>query len=1008
MTNPVEESAHTVPAQRQPRTRFTPEALAALLRLPAPTPQQSAIIGAGPQPLLIVAGAGSGKTETMAARVLWLIANEHVRPEEILGLTFTRKAAGELGARIRRRLGQLAARLGGADDLLAGEPMIATYDAYAGRIHAEHGLRGGYEPSTRLITEAERWRYADAVVRAHDGDMSEVDYTPGKVTDAVLQLAGDLAAQLRTPADLEAFQASLPALRGRAAEQVQRARRQLVPLVAEYQRRITDAEVMAFGDQLYRAALLARDHAEVRAAERARYKVVLLDEYQDTSHGQFVLLHSLFGDGHPVTAVGDPAQAIYGWRGASAGTLARFERAFNAERKELSISWRNQPGILTAANEISAPLTSAATLSPGREDNGVSPVHCALHLTQEDEAAWIADRIDRALRSDWTGERKLTAAVLVRKRAQMPLIEAALKAKGLPVEVIGLGGLLDTPEVMDVLSTLRVLADPAAGGALLRLLTGPRWRIGPRDIVALYRHARDQAEPSLVVALDDLGDAEFSAEGRLRLERFGAELRLLRHRLDRALPDLVADIIRTIGLDIEVVLRETPDGQAHLAELADVAARFAADSTAPNVRGFLSYLDAAAREERGLEPGAVEVADDAVQIVTVHSAKGLEWDIVAVAGLNHGQFPDPAGRADSWLHGVGVLPFPLRGDAEELPAFQGKIKDFDAAWRAHGETEERRLAYVAVTRARDLLFCSGYRWSASRTRPYEISEFLKEISLHATVDTWAADPGGDNPLRQSRASAIWPQDPLPLDRRRALSAGAGLVRSFLGTRKELPAELQMLLAERNRRMTDPGSVALPARLTVSQLVKLAHSPAELARSLRRPMPERPAPQARRGTAFHTWLERRNGGADSLFDMDDLPGAADADEAPDAHFEELRAAFESSEWANREAYAVEVPFSTMVGGVLLRGRMDAVYSTEDGYEVVDWKTGRVPSGPAAQAAAVQLAAYRLAWAELTGTALGQVSAAFHYVRDNITVRPVDLLDAAGLAALITDVHAEPGE
>ena len=167
-------SLFAVPAATPPRRadsgpRYTPVELAKLLRLHAPTHEQAAIIAAPVEPLLVVAGAGSGKTETMAARVVWLVANGYVRPEQILGLTFTRKAAGELAHRVRTRLGQLVRRLGGEPRPdgrpLAGEPTVATYHSYAARIVTEHGLRAGYEPSTRLLTEAARWQLVDPLVR---------------------------------------------------------------------------------------------------------------------------------------------------------------------------------------------------------------------------------------------------------------------------------------------------------------------------------------------------------------------------------------------------------------------------------------------------------------------------------------------------------------------------------------------------------------------------------------------------------------------------------------------------------------------------------------------------------------------------------------------------------------------------------------------------------------------------------------------------------------------------
>jgi DNA helicase II / ATP-dependent DNA helicase PcrA len=216
-------------------------------------------------------------------------------------------------------------------------------------------------------------------------------------------------------------------------------------------------------------------------------------------------------------------------------------------------------------------------------------------------------------------------------------------------------------------------------------------------------------------------------------------------------------------------------------------------------------------------------------------------------------------------------------------------------------------------------------------------------------------------------------------------------------------DVHVLLEERARLAgADAFRVELPRQLSVSQLVELQRDPAELARSIRRPVPRPPAPLARRGTAFHTWLEQR-WQAQTLLDVDELPGAAD-DGADDSDFVALREAFERSEWADRTPAEVEVPFEMAVDGTVVRGRMDAVFRTADGgWLVVDWKTGRRPTGAAATAAAVQLAAYRLAWARLAGvdeSDLHLVRAAFHYVRTGETVEPAALLDADGLRRLIT--------
>ena len=399
--------------------RYTPYELAKLLRLPPPTREQAAVITAPVAPLLVVAGAGSGKTETMAARVIWLVANDYVQPDQVLGLTFTRKAAGELANRIRTRLGQLRRRL--PEDSRrdgprwVGEPTVTTYHAYAARVLTEHGVRAGYEPTARLLTEAARWQLADELVRTWDGDMSGVTFSPASITDAVLALAAELAEHLREPDEVARwtgrFIAALTAPPGRTyapvREVISRAqqRLRLLPLVREFARRKQEREALDFADQLARAARLARDHPEVGQWERERFRVVLLDEYQDTSHAQVVLLQSLFGDGHPVTAVGDPCQAIYGWRGASAGTLDRFPTRFPdpdgrpAPVRQLTTSWRNRPEILAVANQLAEPLRAAgaqvATLAAARDPAarlGTATVRCTLGETFLDEASGWPNR----------------------------------------------------------------------------------------------------------------------------------------------------------------------------------------------------------------------------------------------------------------------------------------------------------------------------------------------------------------------------------------------------------------------------------------------------------------------------------------------------------------------------------------------------------------------------------------------------------------------------------------
>ena len=1097
--------------------KYSPAQLARLLGLAEPTPEQAAVIAAPPQPLAVIAGAGSGKSETMAARLVWLVANGMVRPERVLGLTFTRKAAGELGDRVRARLdGLRKAGLRGqpGDPALDGEPVVSTYHAYAARLVADHALREAMEPTQRLITPAVAWQLASRVVAGYGGPMDAVTWSPPGVTAAVLMLAGELAEHLRTPAEitevgewLAAQSAALPGKLPGAVRKIleaQRTREQLLPMVAGYARAKADREVLDYGDQVALAARIALRHPEVGTSECGRYQVVLLDEYQDTSHAQLVLLRTLFGNGHPVTAVGDPCQSIYGWRGASAGNLRRFPQDFPvtagrdrgpAPVRMLSTSFRNTGRVLDAAGVLQEGLRAAAPevprLVPPPPRAARGHVVCALTETAAAEADWVADQVGALLAlppgiapdgEPWPDGREddvhpRDIAVLCRKRSQFPALRAALTARGIPVEVVGLGGLLTVPEVADIVATLRVLHDPGASGPLARLLTGPRWRIGPRDLVALGRRARvltrEQRAPagaaqptaaeedalaraitdltadpgSLVEALDDLGEpGAYSPAGQQRLTALAAELRDLRTRVARPLPDLVGEVERVLGLDIEVAARPGPDpvtARADLDAFADAAAAFAGDQEEPTLGAFLAYLAAAEEEEFGLEAGRVGDGD-AVTLATVHAAKGLQWPAVVVPGLAAGKraqvFPAKPRYSTRWTDNARLVPFGLRGDARDVPGLPdlstGSLDSFAAACSARDLGEERRLAYVAATRAAFWLACTGYWWGDAAS-PLGPSVFLDEVRAACeagagTVALWAAEPaeGAENPALAQPVAASWPAEPAGA-RQEAVQQAADLVQAALAGRpadgdpaagaalndadrtliEAWQRDTELLLAERDEWRTEAaGAVWLPPRLSVSSLVVMARDPAELARQIRRPMPRPPAPQARRRTAFHRWLEERFSQL-RLIDPDDLLGAADdpGDQADgDSNdLAVLREQFEAGGWGARWPLEVEVPFETLIAGRPVRGRIDAVFAdaAEGGFDVVDWKTGQAPATAAEhQAVAVQLAAYRLAWAQLAGVPPGQVRAAFYYVRHDLTLRPADLLDEAGLAALIDRIPA----
>jgi DNA helicase-2/ATP-dependent DNA helicase PcrA len=604
------------------------------------------------------------------------------------------------------------------------------------------------------------------------------------------------------------------------------------------------------------------------------------------------------------------------------------------------------------------------------------------------------------------------------------------------------------------------------------------------------------ADPgSLVEALDDLGEpGSYSRAGHARFTEFAAELRMLRGHAGRPLPDLVGEVERALGLDVEVAARpgrNPADARADLDAFADAAAGFAGDQEEPTLGAFLAYLAAAEEEEFGLETGHVGEGDT-VTLATVHAAKGLQWPAVIVPGLAAGErsqvFPAKPRASTRWTENPRLLPFGLRGDAGDLPVLPDLTTDsleaFTAACAARDEGEERRLAYVAATRAAFFLACSGYWWGEG-TLPLGPSAFLDEVRAACeagagTVDCWTEPPRDDaqNPALAEPVSAPWPATPAgpgyeavreaaelvqraltgasaashgqpagdqlardelaedqvaedvpaadePAEGRTAdsrtadglraedLTVGGLTVGGPLSERDRALAEAwardtELLLAERQERRAEATmGVWLPARLSVSSLVVMARDPAELAQQIRRPMPRPPAPQARRGTAFHRWLEERFG-QQRLIDPSDLLGAADDPADGDSDdLAELRDRFEAGEWGNRWPLEVEVPFETLIADRPVRGRIDAVFADapEGGFDVVDWKTGQPPSSAQDRgAAAVQLAAYRLAWATLARVPVGQVRAAFYYVRQDLTLRPADLLDEVGLATLINGIPA----
>ncbi|MEV4615985.1 ATP-dependent DNA helicase [Kitasatospora sp. NPDC049258] len=1052
-----------------------PDQLKELLGVPFNREQMLAI-GAPLEPAVIVAGAGSGKTTVMAARVVWLVGSGAVRPEQVLGLTFTNKAAGELAERVRKAL--VRAQVLEPDEDVLGEPEISTYHAFAGRLLKEHGLRLGIEPDVRLLADATRFQLAAKVLRSARGPFPGLTGTFSTLVAELIALDGELAEHLVEPAALRGYdQELLDTLATvkltnddlRAVPAAARARQELLQLVEDYRRRKQAAGLMDFGDQIAAGARLAQQRPEVGRLLREQFRVVLLDEYQDTSVAQRLMLAGLFGGGtgagHPVTAVGDPCQAIYGWRGASVANLDDFPVHFprrdgtRAARYALSENRRSGGRLLDFANRLAAPLremhegVEALRPAPGVEQDGF--VRCALLPTHAEEVGWLADSIAHLVR---TGTAPGRIAVLCRGGAAFPDIHAALVAREVPVEVVGLGGLLQLPEVADLVAVCEVLQDPTANAALVRLLIGPRWRIGPRDLALLGRRAAElvrterlpgadplaaavaETDPTEVVSLADAletflepqppDELPFSPDAKVRFARLARELRELRRSLAEPLMDVLHRVLAATGLEVELSaspLALAARRRETLHSFLDVAAGFADLDGDPGLSAFLAFLRAAQEYERGLD-NSLPGGEDTVKVLTAHKSKGLEWDVVAVPGLVKDAFPSNKGR-ERWTSTKKVLPHALRGDAATLPADpQWTAKGmglFKKEMAAHSATEELRLGYVAFTRPRSLLLASGHWWGPSQKRRRGPSDFLRqlrefcELPGRGEIERWAEEPlpQAENPVLTVSVETPWP---LPLDRdaQAARRRVAGVVQARLAGRPgpeplELTPEsrrtvaswdrdLGSLLGELEKSRRTVREVPLPGSLSASQLMRLAADPDGFARELARPMPRPPQPAARRGTRFHAWVQSRIEPL-MLIEPFALPGADEDGIEDERDLERLKEAFLRSPYAARRPLRVEAPFQLMLAGRVVRGRIDAVYRESDGgsaspgssrYEVVDWKTHREEI-----ADPLQLAIYRVAWAEQAGVPVDQVMASFLYVRSGRVERPSGLPDRKELTRLL---------
>ncbi|MDO4928928.1 MAG: UvrD-helicase domain-containing protein [Corynebacterium sp.] len=1126
----------------------------------APNAEQTAVIESDPhRAMLVVAGAGAGKTETMAARVVWLVANGHISPDRVLGLTFTNKAARELAERIRKRLESLAESgvhpegMDAADfrELLkTSEPTVLTYDAYAAKIVGEYGLLVPCEPGARVITGAEQFMLAREILqdykpaaelRSNEGSVLR----PDTIVDRVLELDAELRNNQLSVAEVEQYTTELLAEFSSFEDKLtfhsetqkfisaQEQRRQLLPLLELYRKELAQRNLITFGAQMEYAATVAQKSARVRKEQRQRFGVIMLDEYQDTSHVQRILLRELFR-GKSVTAVGDPMQSIYGWRGATAANLERVIEDFStpeypAQRYQMTTSFRNPSTVLEVANVVANSLQpvdaterSVAELQ-AHPSNGAGEVELSYFANSTAELEWIATELE---------QREGSAAVLVRTNSLGVQIARVLDQHGIPCEIIGLAGLLGVPEVADLRALATLLIHPDDDAAAARILGGPLLNLGATDLLALgkweqalTRHHRvtptvesldapalralnfelpdtqaqqqwesyvqallafrsNHEQPSIGLcaaiatwvetdnaALRDanLKTPKFSSEARKRLRTFHRSLSKLRTlALHYSLADLFAEIEQAFGLRTEVLQRAHPHspGVAGVSHL-DAFARHVVDYTRSiggDLAAFLDYCTIVAEHDDGFSRGEVTPREDCVQILTIHKAKGLEWDTVAVIGAQEAKYHK---SPSFWGTTASIVPTALRGDRQRssndsigIPVLPAHIFDdarerlatsteknlqksveaeirgaFDAHKDALKQTnfaEGDRLFYVALTRASKKLYISGSQETDMKQRPQKPLEVFQEIKDGASgahVAYWALDRGADSvdaaeetalvgAAALDLASSAQPQTPVNFPRNYEV-AGAHELADILVS-EEIPAfddsfglaalweaDVDALIAEHKALAQPQLEVELPTQLSPTSFIALHEDPTDYARRLVRPIPFEPVPFAKRGTAFHQWVEDVMHQGDVLLEEPAIAMEADmAEDMLDSTLRELKDRFRQSSWYSRSGlFGTEIGFQIELGGHTFNGRIDAVYRDPDGsWVIVDWKTGRMPSAPVMRQKELQLALYRLAWAARQGISPEEVKAAFYYVAHDHTQWCTELPSENELADMLEDAIA----
>jgi DNA helicase-2/ATP-dependent DNA helicase PcrA len=625
---------------------------------------QRAAVEHGTGPLLVLAGAGSGKTRVLTARVARIVEELGVAPHRVLAVTFTNKAAGEMRERIGR--------------LLGAEPRgmwIGTFHGIGARLLRLHADQVGRTPEYTIYDEDDT---LTVVRRLMDREkVSAKDFAPKAVVAAISDAKNALVSS-----DEYARLALTPLAKA------------VAPVYAALEPTLRAQNAVSFDDLLVLPVQILRANAELHAHYAARFEHVLVDEYQDTNHAQYEFVRLLSGPEGNVAVVGDDDQSIYGWRGADVRNILDFERDYPGARVvRLEENYRSTPGILAMANVVIAQNAERRGKTLRATRPGGEPVTVLKALDDRDEADAIADAIEHRRLN--LRERPSEVAVLYRTNAQSRAIEESLRRRSIPYRLVGAVRFYDRREVRDLLAWLRLAANPADDEAFRRAITAPRRGIGDATVELLAATARAQGATLLDMArrageLDGVRPATRAALGEITqlADRFRASA------ADASVDQLILEILQATGYD-EALRAEGPEGLDRLdnvrAMVEGAAETVVDDGGELGLRPLDHFLQKAMLVTAADQLGADA---EAATLMTVHTAKGLEFPVVFIAGLEDGLFP--------------------LARAFDDPAML---------------EEERRLLYVGITRAERKLTLT---YAMSRRRngelmPGILSSFLSPV-----------------------------------------------------------------------------------------------------------------------------------------------------------------------------------------------------------------------------------------------------------------------------------------